>query len=249
MNIEEVRARHESLQEEYRENEEMRLHPSRIGSQFYCEKKVALTEEHGDIETEEKSRGTETHEKAAEDAVEISDDELWEGIESGDQQIIIETGFIADAAEFYLGGIPDAIVFEDRKPHLVFDRKTTARPERLYDNQRIQIWLYGFILDQVGFDTDELKMAILSHTREIDLEVGKELQQRILADYSGWDIGDHRIDEDVVVHVFNFSKIEYLNELNRALEYWRDERDPEPTTNEAKCRSCEYRDVCSASLV
>jgi len=50
--------------------------PSKVGGQFYCEKKVDLEREHGEVETPEKQRGSETHEKAAEDAVEVEMDEV-----------------------------------------------------------------------------------------------------------------------------------------------------------------------------
>ncbi|RDZ51025.1 hypothetical protein C5B91_21230, partial [Haloferax sp. Atlit-10N] len=213
MALEEVRAKHDEYRRKCREEEEKRLNPSRIGTQFYCEQKVALTEEHGDVETEEKIEGTEQHEKAAEDAVEVSDDELWESLESGARQVVIETRFVSDAAEFYLGGIPDAVVFEDRKPQLIFDRKTTAHPDRLYDNQRIQVWLYGFMLDRLGFDTGELKIAILSHTRDVDLESGKFLQQKVLSDYPEWGVGDHELSEGIVAHIFEYSPIDHLEDL------------------------------------
>ena len=49
----------------------------------------------------------------------------------------------------------------------------------------------------------------------------------MLGDYGSLDVGDH--------------------ELDWVLDYWRDERPAEPTTNPAKCHSCEYVDVCSAT--
>lgn len=65
--------------------------PSRIGQQFYCEKKVELERELGEVETPEKQRGSETHEKAAEDAVEVELDEVWNAIERGERQILLES--------------------------------------------------------------------------------------------------------------------------------------------------------------
>ncbi|RDZ65348.1 hypothetical protein C5B90_02995 [Haloferax sp. Atlit-12N] len=247
MTLNEIRARRDQLATEYVEHKNKQLYPSQIGQQFYCEQTLDLREKHGDVETEEKTKGTEVHKKAAEDAVEVSDDELWEGIESGDLQIIVESGFVGDAAEFYLGGKPDAIVFENQKPQVVFDRKTSSRPSQVYDNQRIQVWLYGFILDRLGFDTEDLRIGILSHSRDLGLERAKVLQQELLSDYPSFGVGDHKLDDNVFYHVFDYSRIEYLNELNWALGYWRDERPTEPTTNPAKCHRCEYLDVCSAT--
>ena len=225
-----------------------RLAPSKIGSQFYCEKKVDLTKKYGDVPTPEKKKGSETHEKAAEDAEELTREELWDAIESGDPTVILETFFTVKVGEFLFVGIPDAILFDDSQPRLLFDRKTTARPNRLYDNQRIQVWLYGYLLDRLGFDTDRLQIVILSHIRELDPETAKDLQQKAFASYSELGNGEHELLPGAIVHIFEYSPLDHFEELHWAMGYWREERDPIPTTIEAKCRSCEYREKCPDTL-
>lgn len=251
MSIERIREKHNSLFEQLSESEGSSLAPSRIAGQFYCEKKVDLTRELGDIETPAKTRGSKTHEKAAEDSEEISDDEFWNALERGERQIIVESPFIGEAADFLVGGIPDAVLFEGQKARLIFERKTTSRPNYLYKNHRIQAWLYGFILDSLGFDTDDLKIAILSHEQSLDPEAGKKLQQLVMASYEEWKLGEQELAENpqAILHLSEFSKVDYLEDLNWALGYWRDERDPIPTSKAAKCRACEYNDVCPASNV
>lgn len=251
MSIERIREKHTSLFKQLSESEGSSLAPSKIAEQFYCEKKVGLTREHGDIETPAKTRGSETHEKAAEDSEEVSDDEFWRALESGERQIIVESPFIGEAAEFLIGGIPDAVLFENQSPQLIFERKTTSRPDCLYKNQRIQAWLYGFILDSLGFETDELKIAILSHEQSLDPEVGKELQQLVVASYDEWELGEHELTESpkAILHLSEFSKVEYLEDLDWALGYWRNDREPIPTSKAAKCQACEYNDVCPDSHV
>jgi CRISPR/Cas system-associated exonuclease Cas4 (RecB family) len=251
MNIESVREKHNSLVEQRAESEGSSLAPSRIAGQFFCEKKVDLTREHGDIETPAKTRGSETHEKAAEDAEEVTDDEFWNALERGDRQIIVESPFVGEAADFLIGGIPDAVLFEDQKPQLIFERKTTSRPDYLYKNQRVQAWLYGFILDSLGFDTEELRIAILCHTQSLDPETGKRLQQLVIDSSEGWDLGEHELIESpkAILRLSEFSSVEYLEDLNWALGYWRNEREPIPTEKAAKCRACEYNDVCSEANV
>lgn len=249
MSIESVRKKHDSLFKQLSESEGSSLAPSKIANQFYCEKKVDLAREHGEIETPAKTRGSETHEKAAEDSEKISDDEFWAALESGERQVIVESPFIGEAADFLIGGIPDAVLFEEQNPQLIFERKTTSRPDHLYKNQRIQAWLYGFILDSLGFDTDNLRIAILSHEQSLDPETGKELQQLVMASYQGWELGDHELAQSpqANLHLSEFSKVEYLEDLNWALGYWRNEREPIPTEKAAKCRACEYNDVCQDS--
>lgn len=249
MNLQSVREKHDSLFERLAISEESSLAPSRIAGQFYCEKKVDLTREHGDIETPAKTRGSETHEKAAEDSEEVSDEEFWKALETGERQVIVESPFVGEAADFLISGIPDAVLFEDKKPQLIFERKTTARPDYLYKNQRIQAWLYGLILDSLGFETDNLKIAILSHEQSLLPEAGKELQQMVIANYDGWEFGKHELTDSPksILHLSEFSKVEYLEDLNWALGYWRDEREPIPTEKPGKCRACEYNDVCPDS--
>lgn len=224
-----------------------RVAPSKIGSQFYCEKKVDLEQELGDVETPEKQRGTETHEKAAEDAVEIEFDEMWDSIERGEGNVILETMFLGEAADFMVVGMPDAVVFEDVKPQMIFDRKTTSNPGYLFKNQRIQVWLYGFMFDSLDFSTDELQLCILSHEQTMEPTEAKALQRLTLD--GEWDEGTHELgsNPEAILHVHDYDPTTYIEDLDWALEYWRGERDPIPTTKPAKCRACVYNDVCADS--
>lgn len=224
--------------------------PSKIGGQFYCEKKVDLEKEHGEVETPEKQRGSETHEKAAEDAVEVEMDEVWDAIERGDRQVLLESPFVGEAADFVVVGIPDAIVFDEGKPQLIFDRKTTSIPNRLFKNQRIQVWLYGYMLQSIGFEIDELRLAILTHEQHLDDETGKQLQEMVLHGLIELEEGRNAMLEDSAANVycFDYDPIDHIEDLQWALEYWRQERKPIPTENPSKCRSCPYQDICPNSL-
>lgn len=224
--------------------------PSKIGGQFYCEKKIDLEQELGEVETPEKQRGSETHEKAAEDAVEVEMDEVWDAIERGDRQILVESPFIGEAADFVVVGIPDAIVFDDGKPQLIFDRKTTSIPNRLFKNQRIQIWLYGYMLQSLGFEIDDLQLAILAHEQQLDPEMGKQLQEMVLHDLADLEAGRNTMLEDpeAILYLFEYDPTDHVEDLDWALEYWRHEREPIPTENPAKCRACPYATECPDSL-
>lgn len=227
------------------------LAPSKVASQFYCEKKVHLEQKLGEVETETMRRGTETHEKAAEDAEPVDMDEVWQAIEHGERQELLETMFPGEIDEFAIFGIPDAIVFDDRRPQLIFDRKTTSMPKRLFQNQRVQLWIYGYMMESLGFETGDLQLAILSHEQDLGHELGKQLQKRVLSEYNGWEMGKTTLHEDptALVHLFEYVTDEHMNDLQWALGYWRDERNPVPTKKAAKCRSCPYKNTCSDSLV
>lgn len=249
MDIEGIRENHTTLSERLSRGDESRLAPSRLASQFYCEQKVALTREHGDVPTPAKARGTATHEAAAAAAEPISDEEFWAAMERGDRTVLVESPLVSEAAEFLLSGVPDAVLFDDGKPQLLFERKTTARPDRLYKNQRFQAWLYGYMLDRLGHDTDELTVAILSHEQSLNATIATELQELVLRGYAELAPGSHELTNAPrsVLHLSEFSPVEYVEDLDWALEYWRDEREPIPTTVAGKCRACEYADRCAES--
>ena len=251
--IEDVGENYRSLLERPAETGETSLAPSRIASQFYCEKKVDLTRIHGDRDTPAKTRGSEIHAEATAGSEAISDEEFWAALETGDRQIIVESPFVGEAAEFLLGGVPDAVVFEDQQPQLLFERKTTARPTYLYKNQRLQAWLYGFMLDSLGFDIDALRIAVLSHDRSLSPRAGKRLQELILGDraFESQEPGEYEVldSPQAILYLWEFSKLEYLEDLDWALGYWRDERSPTPMATTGKCQACEYNDVCPDSDV
>lgn len=225
------------------------LAPSKVGSQFYCEKKVHLERELGAVETETMQQGTETHEKAAEDAEPVDMEEVWQAIERGERQELLETMFPGEIDEFAIFGIPDAIIFNNGRPQLIFDRKTTSIPGRLFKNQRVQVWLYGYMMESLGFEMEDLQLAILSHEQDLDPELGKQLQKQILQ-ADDWDAGETELlsNPSALLHCFEYERADHWDDLQWALRYWRDEREPVPTEKAAKCRSCPYNDTCSDSL-
>ena len=226
-----------------------RLSPHKIANQFYCEQKVEMRRVHGRIVTEEMAKGNETHEQAAVEKEDLTREELWERVGSGDLHTFLEEFFVTKIEEFLLVGKLDAVQFYDGKPQLVFDRKTTWHPDKLYTNQRIQTWLYGFLFDHLGLDTSNLQIAVLRHTHDIHPELAVTLQRRVLDEYAKFGEGVHEILPGATVHIFDYELEDHLDDLHWALEYWRGERNPIPTGKEGKCRSCEYQEKCGESLV
>ncbi|GAB3022290.1 hypothetical protein GCM10025298_07430 [Natronobiforma cellulositropha] len=64
-----------------------------------------------------------------------------------------------------------------------------------------------------------------------------------------WEEGTHELGSDpkAILHVHDYDPITYIEDLDWALEYWRGNRDPIPTTKPAKCRACVYNDICDDS--
>ncbi|MFD1586757.1 PD-(D/E)XK nuclease family protein [Halorientalis brevis] len=247
--IEDVRARYEKLFTALQESERLPLAPSTIARQFFCEKKVALEREVGDIETLATARGSEIHETVADDAEPSDEDEFWAALERGERQVVLESPFLGEVDEFLLGGSPDAVLFEDQRPQLVVEHKTTSRLDYLFKDQRVQAWLYGYILDSLGLETDSLTIAILRHEQSLDPIAAKNLQREVIREYDAWDLGytELHAEPEAGLHLSEYATADFIDDLEWALGYWRNERDPKPTMKPAKCRSCEYSEVCSAS--
>jgi CRISPR/Cas system-associated exonuclease Cas4 (RecB family) len=243
--VERLREKHQTLLRDLNEGSRPTIAPHKIAGQLYCEKKVDLAEKHGERENQAKQRGSDTHEKATEDAETVSNDAFWEAMDSDEQQIMVEFGFAGELDEFILAGKADAIRFNGQKPELIIDRKVTTHTHTVYDNQEIQPWLYGLMLSTIGFDTSELNVAILSHEPSLDKEVGKHLQNVVLQ--TAWEPGEHSLPgfSEANLFVSEFDPAKYQDTLNDKLEYWRDERDPVPTDTNSKCSGCDYNDVCS----
>lgn len=243
--VEEIREKHQALLSELREGSRLAIAPHKIAGQLYCEKKVHLAEKHGEKDNQAKQQGSKAHEKATEDSETVSNDAFWEAVAVGENQIMLEFGFAGEVEEFILAGKADAIRFNGQKPELIIDRKVTTHTHTVYDNQEIQPWLYGLMLSSIGFDTSDLKIAILSHEPSLDTETGKQLQDGVLQ--AAWEPGEHSLPGSSEANLFvsEFDPAKYQDTLNDKLEYWRDERDPVPTDINSKCSGCDYSDVCS----
>ena len=89
---------------------------------------------------------------------------IIEGIESG-RPMIASMTLIAKFEELVLIGIPDAIIFQNRKPTHVIELKTTAKGDvtRVFDDQKAQALVYGLLLEQMGFDCSELELVIVRY--------------------------------------------------------------------------------------
>ena len=225
---------------------------SSIAEQLYCEMKIEHEYVNGEIETETKNEGTELHEKllAMEEA---TIEEIIKGI--GTQKTFVASFPIA--AKFQglsLVGIPDAVVFEKSVPKYVLELKTTAKGDttRIYDSQKAQALIYGLLLESIGFDCSNLDLVIVRYrsTALSQKEKSKFLQRMVtsLLNKSYLNLAV-KSRYEIVPHSLTYNKSNAVRVLNETRGYWLSERDPIPTTNPNKCKSCEFRDMCQFSLV
>jgi len=215
---------------------------SDVASQFYCEKKVEMKYLHGEVETEEKTIGSAAHEKLEEDAVNIEREDLWKKIYGGEPVLAVEMFILARYRDIVLGGMPDSILFQAGMPLIIFEFKFSQR-QIAYLSHHIQSGTYGVILEKMGFDTSRLFYAVV--TANPRTKGKRAFREEVMAAVikNGPKEAVLKL-KDATVHLnkFQLSKIE--DNLNWAIEFWKQKRKPTLTTNPNKCCKCEYQIQC-----
>jgi hypothetical protein len=51
------------------------------------------------------------------------------------------------------------------------------------------------------------------------------------------------------LHVLSYNRGKVAEDVKWAMDYWLSKREPIPTRNASKCRSCEYALTCPKSLI
>ena len=216
------------------------LSVSEISEQYYCEKKVEMARVLGEIATERKIIGQEAHEILLKDAVKIKLEEAFREIFSSKPTLFREMPLLAKIKGVVIVGRPDAVLFHSGIPLCLFEYKFTARRVPFRD-MHVQAKLYGLLLNEMGFDTERLKYAIILVPQEFkDNEEVRRLPLLIIKRRF-----PHRIEtEKAAIFINDFNKSEALKELEWAIEYWLNKREAKPTSKLGKCRSCEYAEKC-----
>lgn len=224
---------------------------SDIGGQFFCEMKVDLDYVEGRIESQSMIDGTQIHDEVI--AMEKTTvDKIIENIESGGIFLAAFT-LISRHDDLVLCGIPDAIVFKDSKPVYIIELKTaTKNIDKIYDGQLGQATVYSFLLEEMGFDCSQLTNVIVKVKRPFDLR--KNNRQKFLYGVVGSlftrmeQAFIEKSKGSVYIHTQKYKRSDALEIINKIKGYWMGEREPTPTTNPNKCRSCSFKTTCKSSL-
>jgi hypothetical protein len=215
---------------------------SSIAEQFYCEQKIELQRQLGEVETEVKQRGSEGHEALTSEAVVISHQELFQQIFS-DQVTIAQELLVASRYKgLILLGQPDAIIFLQGRALYLFEFKF-SHSRIPYYTYHIQANVYGKILEGMGFDITHLKyvIAIVPPSSRNESELFTDIVQAVMENKS--EAAELTIRESSV-RVCPYNAMNAERDIDRALEYWRNKRDAIPTRNPNKCTRCEYQSSC-----
>jgi len=215
---------------------------SDIAGQYFCEKKVEMQYLHGEVETEEKTIGTEAHEKLLQDSVKIKRKELWQKIYGKKPVFALEMLLVARHKDVVLAGRPDSVLFQSGFPLIVFEYKF-SKSRIAYMTHHVQARTYGILLRNMGFDVSRLFYAIVTadpearhdrvfNRRAIDAVVKNGPKEAVLN------------IENAAIHFHKFNPTDGEKDLDWAIDFWKDIREAIPTDNLNKCKNCEYKAEC-----
>lgn len=191
---------------------------------------------------------------------------LSEKIASGKSVWALEKGWSGEFAGFPVSGVPDAVYFDHGRPWIVIDYKNTES-NQLQMSHRVQLQIYGYLLDQAGYAVDDLLLACLLVPRTLDseildtvpLDLHNCLREKATAISSrrpsqrSWRVDNIDVGTGVyaTLRAFRYERARAESELKFVTEYWAGTRGPWPTLKPAKCASCLYNQIrkCSDALV
>jgi CRISPR/Cas system-associated exonuclease Cas4 (RecB family) len=220
---------------------------SDVAQQYYCEKKVEMNYIQGEVETEEKTIGSEAHEKLLKDTVKIEGEELWKEIYSELPSYIHEMLLLARYKEVILAGRPDLIIFKHGKPLVFFEYKF-GRSKKPFKSHHVQAGVYGTLLKNMGFDTDQLYYILVLAKPKAKYE--PNFREKIVEAVEKNGLKESIIKiENACLYITKFDTDKASQDLDWAIDFWKNHRKPIPTRNPNKCRSCEFNKECDQSLI
>ncbi len=221
---------------------------STIASQYYCEKKLELQDKYPMPPTRRMLDGESGHEATIALATPVSREE-------GTRQAVAAREKPLLLYEFDIGwkyrGVPiigkvDEAWLREGDVSLVVERKFSDSPG-IYRSYHIQAQLYCLGLGEMGFDNSATQYRIVVFKRScfvceslIDNSCPIFYPDR---DWFRCGKGSARASLSL------FSKEETVSELDWALAYWLREREAVASSNPAKCKVCDWSEVCDSSVL
>jgi len=219
---------------------------SQIAEQYFCEKKLEMVYERGEIETEPKRTGSEGHETLQAESIPSTWEEVFQKVMSGGAVVAQELPLIARHDGLVLAGRPDIVVFKDRQPLLILECKFT-KSRTPQNSHHVQAGVYAKLLENMGFDSSQLRYVIALVSPE--LKTDPTLFTRLLKTSTETaSLPSHLEFEGGIICKYDYDSELAVANIEWALEYWKGNRDAIPTRNPNKCRSCEYSKECPSSL-
>jgi len=222
------------------------IRASDVAGQYYCEKKIEMGYLYGEVETETKNQGTEAHENLLEGSEAVCREDLWKAIYEKEPVLALEWLLLAKYKNVMLIGTPDSVLFKNGFPLVVFEYKF-SRSKRVYPSYRVQAGFYGILLKSNGFNTEKLFYAIVVADRRAKDD--PNLKERVFDAIQKNGLKKAILPiENAVIYLNKFDRQEAESSLDWAIQFWKGQREAIPTTNQNKCRICEYKEKCKTLL-
>lgn len=202
--------------------------------------------------------GTDFHARAAKGAVPVTLPQLRRLIKSKERLQLLEWPLQADFGTLPIAGIPDAVCFESGTVRCILDYKLTDS-NQLQMSHRVQLQLYGWLLQKARFSHDEtLCVCVLVPPEstplldELDPATRQSLASTLhryarnfVEEHPGkinWYIDQIPLGDGLWVRlrIFRYCTAIAKRELKFFTPYWAGERKALPSTKWRKCRVCLY---------
>jgi hypothetical protein len=262
------------------------LGPSYFAQQAYCEKQVELwLDDPGKlvsipkrvegkvlgaiVQQEVVDRGTQFHHSASEHVQLVARSQVLARLDAGESMALVETAFSGAYGDLPLVGIPDAVCFRGRDAACVIEYKVTDS-NQLHRNYRVQLLLYGYLLEQESFGVGELLLVCAliprayatrvhsftaSQADEMIAVIHNAAEDMITSAPSrqNWyhpNVWIHR-HLNIRLRVLKYDRQRAKRELQFFSEFWLGRRPAKPAAKPSKCKVCLYNacSLCPAALV
>jgi hypothetical protein len=222
------------------------LNPTDLANQYYCEMGVELKHLHGEIQKEEERIGSFLHQELSQlqrAGMEAVINDIKDTTTS-----IVTLPLLGHFNGVVIMGIPDAVAFRESRPLYVMELKTTTGRPNIWPNNWLQAQLYAFLLDDMGFDCSDLNVVVASISQRSEIGRGPFLSELLDAIMNG------KTDSFVKkwqcrIRLEPYSRHFVEDRIGWAMDYWLKKREPIPSDNPGKCRSCQQAESCPSNLL
>ena len=222
------------------------IRASDVAGQYYCEKKIEMEYFYGEVETETKNQGTAAHENLLEGSEEVAREDLWKAVYGEKPVLALEWLLLAKYKDVILIGKPDSVLFENGFPLVVFEYKF-SRSKRAYPSHHVQAGFYGILLKNIGFNVEKLYYAIVVADRRAKDD--PTLKERVFDAVQNNGLKNAIVPiENAVIYLNKFDQQTAEPSLDWTIQFWKSRREAIPTSNQSKCRVCEYKEKCETLL-
>jgi hypothetical protein len=223
------------------------LSVSNIAAQYYCEQKLDMESEIPMPPTKQMKSGQAAHEAAATLGLEISREQaITDAVKEREEAIFICEFKIAWIyKQIPIIGMVDEAWFRGGNIDLVVERKF-SNTLSVYSPYHVQAQLYCLGLGEMGFNNEltNYRIIVLKRSCHECLKLLDRSCPIFKPDRSDFNCGKG----EAKAFTYPFDKLRIINDLDWALDFWLNKRQAIPTKNPAKCRACEYSQMCKASL-